>query len=71
MLRFRWVVAFVLISTLSSGARAGVSDRLRETLSAIPAEAVSSGILFDRVLPLVDVAPYDGSANARAIDLTS
>ncbi|MCA9728278.1 MAG: T9SS type A sorting domain-containing protein [Candidatus Eisenbacteria bacterium] len=71
MLRFRWVVAFVLISTLSSGARAGVSDRLRETLSAIPAEAVSSGILFDRVLPLVDVAPYDGSANAPAIDLTS
>lgn len=44
----------------------GASARLTEALSEIPASAVPSGILYDRVLSLSDPSRFDGSALAPA-----
>jgi hypothetical protein len=63
-IRLRLLTAMALTSWMATGARAAVSDKLSELLSAIPPSAVESGILHDRVLSMVDLSRFDGSATA-------
>lgn len=67
MIRLRILVATGLACAIVSGARAGVSERLSELLSAIPPNAVDSGILLDRVLSMVELSRFDGGVDAPSI----
>lgn len=68
-LRFAFMTAAFLFTfaPVSSVAWAGVSPYLAETWQHIPAAATPSGILYDRVLALSDIARYDGQRGAPAI----
>ena len=70
-----WTVLVALIACgISVGAaeadasmQGGLAATLQEPLAGLPPQSVPTGILLDRVLPLVDPAPYDGSPGAPAI----
>ncbi|MDM7914899.1 MAG: hypothetical protein QUU85_06485, partial [Candidatus Eisenbacteria bacterium] len=47
----------------------GAAAALEEALAGIPAGAVPSGVLYDRVLPLSRIERFDGTSNAPETDL--
>ncbi len=61
------LAGILLVTGSAAGGR--ITDRLATVLQDLPVDAIETGILYDRVLPLSRMAAYDGTAAAPAATL--
>jgi hypothetical protein len=62
--RFLSALASLVLVVAASVASAGVSDRLVRLTSGVDPDYVTTGILYDRVVPMSGIDRFDGSAGA-------
>jgi hypothetical protein len=61
--RLFWL-PFVLLLVAAPVAAGPIEDRLADAFRDVDTRAVASGVLMDRVVPVVDVARFDGGSDA-------
>lgn len=62
-----FLIGAALFLSPFSSATAGVSPQLRAALDGFPSSRLETGILYDRVLPMAQVADHDGSPASRPV----